>query len=53
MYDYFDRKHAGELKTVKQILCNYPICAEQSLKFRDLAHFKNHVKRVHGIRLRT
>lgn len=53
MYDYFDREHAKELKTKKQILCNNSVCTKQLLKIRDIAHFKNYVEKVHGITLKA
>lgn len=53
MYDHFDREHANELKTAKHISCNHPKCKEESLRFRNLGHFKNHVEKVHGVVLRA
>jgi hypothetical protein len=53
MYDHFDRKHAPQLGDMKQLLCNHPKCREEALEFKHLNHFKNHVERVHGVKLRA
>ncbi|KAK4101194.1 hypothetical protein N658DRAFT_496494 [Parathielavia hyrcaniae] len=53
MYDHFDRKHAQQLGGVKRMLCNHPKCKEEALEFKHLNHFKNHVERVHGVKLRA
>jgi hypothetical protein len=53
MYDHFDREHVKELRSAKQISCNHPKCKSESLEFSDLNHFKNHIERVHGVRLRA
>ncbi|KAK4158599.1 FluG domain-containing protein [Cladorrhinum sp. PSN259] len=53
MYDHFDRKHAKQLDGVKQMSCNHPKCRREALEFKHLNHFKNHVERVHGVKLRT
>ncbi|KAL2192266.1 hypothetical protein P885DRAFT_79989 [Corynascus similis CBS 632.67] len=46
-------KHAEQLGGVKQISCNHPKCKEEALEFKHLNHFKNHVERVHGVRVRV
>ncbi|KAL2015096.1 hypothetical protein VTK56DRAFT_6310 [Thermocarpiscus australiensis] len=51
MYDHFDRKHAQPLKGA--ISYNHPQCRGEALEFKHLNHFKNHVERVHGVRLRA
>ncbi|RYO87789.1 hypothetical protein DL766_004613 [Monosporascus sp. MC13-8B] len=48
MYDHFDRKHGPNLKP-----CDHPKCRECAVEFKHLNHFKNHVERVHGVRLRA
>ena len=53
MYDHFDRKHAQQLGDVKQLLCNHPMCRDEALEFKHSNHFKNHVERIHGFRLRA
>lgn len=53
MYDHFDKKHAQQLGGAKQMSCNHPKCREETLEFKHLNHFKNHVERVHGVRLRA
>ncbi|KAK4198138.1 hypothetical protein QBC40DRAFT_230740 [Triangularia verruculosa] len=53
MYDHFDRKHAQQLGGVKQMSCNHPKCSSEALSFKHLRHFKNHVEKVHGVRLRA
>ena len=53
MYDHFDRKHAEQLGGVKQMSCNHPKCKEEALEFKHVNHFKNHVERVHGVKLRA
>lgn len=53
MYDHFDKKHAQQLGSVKQMSCYHPKCREEALEFKHLNHFKNHVERVHGVRLRA
>ncbi|KAK4151935.1 hypothetical protein C8A00DRAFT_44942 [Chaetomidium leptoderma] len=53
MYDHVDKKHAEQLGGVKQMLCNHPKCRGEALDFKHLNHFKNHVERVHGVRLRA
>ena len=52
MYDHFDRKHARQPGGVKQ-MCNHPKCKEEALEFKHLNHFKNHVEKVHGVKLRA
>lgn len=53
MNDHFDREHLRKLKERdSQITCEHPKCKEQGLKLENLNHFRNHVQRVHGIRLR-
>ncbi|KAK4116055.1 FluG domain-containing protein [Canariomyces notabilis] len=52
MYDHFNRNHARQLDSAKQILCNHPKCRREGLEFKHLDHFKNHIERVHGVRLR-
>ncbi|KAB5536164.1 hypothetical protein GE09DRAFT_1141605 [Coniochaeta sp. 2T2.1] len=53
MYDHFDRAHAKHMSVVKQMVCSHPKCKEGSLKFEHLDHFKNHVERIHGVKLRA
>ncbi|KAK4096626.1 hypothetical protein N658DRAFT_501359 [Parathielavia hyrcaniae] len=53
MYDHFDRKHARQLGGVKQMSCHHPKCSEEALEFKHMNHFKNHVERVHGVKLRA
>lgn len=53
MYDHFDREHVQELKSANQILCHHPKCKGGSLEFQDINQFKNHVERVHGVKLRA
>ena len=53
MYDHFDRNHAQQLGGVKQMSCNHPKCRGEALEFKHLNHFKNHVERVHGVKLRA
>ena len=53
MFDHFDRKHARQLGSARQMSCNHPKCKEEGLEFKDLNHFKNHVQRVHGVKLRA
>ena len=53
MYDHFDREHAKELRSAKQIQCHHPKCKLEALEFGHLNHFKNHVDRVHGVKLRA
>lgn len=48
MYDHFDRKHGQDLKP-----CDHPKCRECAVEFKHLNHFKNHVERVHDVRLRA
>ncbi|KAL2198360.1 hypothetical protein P885DRAFT_32491, partial [Corynascus similis CBS 632.67] len=50
LYDHFDRKHAAQLGGVKRISCNHPKCKE-ALEFKHLNNCKNHVERLHGIKL--
>lgn len=52
MYDHFDKKHAQQLG-VTQMSCNHPRCREEALEFKHLNHFKSHVQKVHGVRLRA
>ena len=52
MYDHFDRDHMKELESAKQILCGHPKCKREAFEFDHLNHFKNHVERVHGVKLR-
>ena len=53
MCDYFDRKHAQQLGGVKQISCNHPKCKKEALEFKHLNHFKNHIEKVYGVKLRA
>jgi hypothetical protein len=53
MYDHFDKKHAKQLSGAKQMLCNHPKCRGEALEFKHLNHFKNHVERIHGVKLWT
>ena len=53
MYDHFDRKHARQLGSARQMSCNHPKCKEAALEFKHLNHFKNHVESVHGVKLRA
>ncbi|KAK4195369.1 hypothetical protein QBC40DRAFT_310712 [Triangularia verruculosa] len=53
MYDHFDREYAKQLKGANRMLCNHPKCREEELEFKHLNHFKNHVERIHGVRLRA
>ncbi|KAK4170871.1 hypothetical protein QBC36DRAFT_200542 [Triangularia setosa] len=50
---YFDREHAQQLGGVKQMSCNHPKCRGKALELKDLNHFKNHVQKVHGVKLRA
>jgi hypothetical protein len=58
MYDHFDKQHAKVLQKAELIYCNHPLCVEEARKFvrsnhfKDLNHFKNHVERVHRVKLR-
>ncbi|KAK3898542.1 hypothetical protein C8A05DRAFT_47176 [Staphylotrichum tortipilum] len=53
MFDHFDRKHAQQLGSARQMSCNHPKCKEEALEFKHLNHFKNHVESVHGVKLRA
>ncbi|KAK4443569.1 hypothetical protein QBC34DRAFT_488318 [Podospora aff. communis PSN243] len=53
MYDHFDREHVKELRGAKQIPCSHPKCSRETLEFKHLNHFKNHVELVHGVKLRV
>lgn len=53
MYDHFDKTHAQQLGGVKQMSYNHPKCSGEALEFKYLTHFKNHVARVHGVKLRA
>jgi hypothetical protein len=53
MYDHFDRAHAKHMSVVKQIVCSHPKCKGGALKFEHLDHFKNHVEKIHGVKLRA
>ncbi|KAB5566907.1 hypothetical protein GE09DRAFT_1108610, partial [Coniochaeta sp. 2T2.1] len=53
MYDHFDRAQAKHMSVVKQMVCNHPKWKAGSLKFEHLDHFKNHVERIHGVKLRA
>ena len=52
MYDHFDREHAKQLRG-QQFSCNHPRYKGEAPEFMDLNHFKNHVKRIHGVKLRA
>ncbi|KAN0087176.1 Protein of unknown function (DUF3435) domain containing protein [Elaphomyces granulatus] len=52
MYDHFDREHAKQLRG-QQFSCNHPRCKGEAPEFMDLNYFKNHVKRIHGVKLRA
>lgn len=52
MYDRFNKKHAKQLNSAKQIVCSHPKCLEEALEFEHLDHFKNPVESVHGVKLR-
>jgi hypothetical protein len=51
MSDYFDRAYAKHISVAKQMVYNHPKCKGGALKFEHLDHFKNHVDRIHGIKL--
>ncbi|RYP48545.1 hypothetical protein DL768_005584 [Monosporascus sp. mg162] len=53
MYDHFDRTHAKHMSVVKQMVCNHPKCKGEALRFEHLDHFKNHVERIYGVKLRA
>ncbi|KAB5513449.1 hypothetical protein GE09DRAFT_980798 [Coniochaeta sp. 2T2.1] len=53
MYDHFARAHAKRMSVVKQMVCNHPKCKGRGLEFEHLDHFKNHVERIHGVKLRA
>ncbi|KAL2024965.1 hypothetical protein VTK56DRAFT_3664 [Thermocarpiscus australiensis] len=53
VYNHFDREHAKQLKGGNRISCNHPKCRGKALEFKHLDHFKNHVEKVHGVRLRA
>lgn len=57
MNDHFDREHLKALKEAersKLIICKHPGCynGREGLKLESLDHFRNHVQRVYGVRLR-
>jgi Protein of unknown function (DUF3435) len=52
MMDHVDR-HLQQLPAQQRILCRHPVCKSNMVFLEDVIHFKNHVERVHGIRLRA
>ncbi|KJZ70767.1 hypothetical protein HIM_09851 [Hirsutella minnesotensis 3608] len=55
MNDHFDREHLDTLTEMGRngsITCNHPRCKEADLELTGLDHLKNHIERVHGVRLR-
>ncbi len=46
-------KRQLEKKTAGGFECGHPVCNVEGLLLNNVMHFKNHVERVHGIRLRT
>lgn len=55
MNDHFDREHLDTLTEMGRngsITCNYPRCKEADLELTGLDHLKNHIERVHSVRLR-
>ncbi|KAK0707074.1 hypothetical protein B0T26DRAFT_729064 [Lasiosphaeria miniovina] len=53
MHDHFDRNHAQYLDSVEQISYNHPKCKDEALGFKHLSHYKNHIQKVHGVKLRA
>lgn len=53
MYNHFEREHIKELRGAKQLLYSHPKCSRDSLEFKHLDHFKNHIEKVHRVKLRV
>ena len=53
MMDHVEKNYLFRTSPSERMLCCYPICQEFYLSLNDLQHFKNHVRKVHGIVLRA
>jgi len=49
--DHFDDEHLEERERAGRLLCKHPKCKE--VRLESLDHFRNHVKQVHKVSLRT
>jgi hypothetical protein len=41
------------MSVAKQVVCNHPKSEGEALQFDHLNHFKIHVEKIHGARLRA
>lgn len=46
-------RHLEEVARNNQYCCDHPVCKSEGVILENIIHFKNHVERVHGIRLRA
>ena len=53
--DHFDDQHLTDREAIEQqgeaLVCKHPKCRNET--FKHLDHFRNHVKSVHNVLLRT
>jgi hypothetical protein len=53
MMNHVKNLHLRNVSANQTIDCRHPVCKSSGLVLNNLMHFKNHVQRVHGIRLRA
>ncbi|KAK4220476.1 FluG domain-containing protein [Podospora fimiseda] len=47
------KKHTQQLGSVKQMSCNHPKCRRKALESKHLNYCKNHIEKVHDVKLRA
>lgn len=52
MMDHVERIHIGGRDPHAKIECYHPACKSQGLILQHVEHFKGHVEKVHGVKLR-
>ncbi|RFU29061.1 hypothetical protein B7463_g7279, partial [Scytalidium lignicola] len=52
MWDHVENVHLRHIPTNRPIICVHPVCKDQGVILSDIVLFKNHVERVHEIKLR-
>ncbi|KAL9066782.1 MAG: hypothetical protein Q9157_007030 [Trypethelium eluteriae] len=53
MWDHIESKHLCHMAPNKGFTCPHPQCLEDGIGVADVAHFKNHAARIHGVLLRA
>jgi hypothetical protein len=52
MMDHVERVHLKHQSVTERVTCHHPVCISRGLVLNNVEHFKSHVQKEHGIKLR-